>query len=49
VALLLLAVSTYLVQAVRSPNRSIQMLNESGNRIEIYWVHPTTKEGKLMS
>lgn len=48
-ALLLLAMSACLVQAARSLKRSIQMLNESGNRIEIYWVHPQTKESKLMS
>lgn len=33
----------------KSTTRGITILNESGSRVEIYWVHPTTREGSLMS
>lgn len=45
----LLLIMTALVSAARSPNRSIQMLNDSGSKIDVYWIHPTTKERKIMS
>ena len=32
-----------------SLSRSITILNESGSRIEVYWIHPETGEGTLMS
>ncbi|EEC50968.1 predicted protein [Phaeodactylum tricornutum CCAP 1055/1] len=33
----------------RSVNRSIQIVNESASKIEIFWVHPETREPSLMS
>ena len=32
-----------------STSRSIKILNESGSRVEVYWIHPQTREGTLMS
>ena len=29
--------------------RNIKIVNESGGRIEVYWIHPQTREGSLMS
>lgn len=46
---LLLTTAAIVGYAARSPNRSIQMLNDSGSRIEVYWVHPDTAERRLMS
>ncbi|KAG7350667.1 prolyl 4-hydroxylase alpha subunit [Nitzschia inconspicua] len=33
----------------KSTSRAIQIINESGSRLEVYWVHPQTREGSLMS
>jgi hypothetical protein len=48
-ALALLATAAIVGYAARSPNRNIQMLNDSGSRIEVYWVHPDSGERRLMS
>jgi hypothetical protein len=29
--------------------RNIKIINESGSRVEIYWIHPQTREASLMS
>lgn len=46
---LLLAMVTAVGSAARPPDRSIQMHNDSGSRIEVYWVHPSSGERRLMS
>jgi hypothetical protein len=33
----------------KSTSRSIQILNESGSRLEVYWIQPQTRVGTLMS
>ena len=33
----------------RGVNRSIKFVNESGSKVEIYWVHPDTRDTVLMS
>lgn len=46
--LAIIAILLYTASA-RPPNRSIQMINESGSSFEVYWIHPTTRELSLMS
>ncbi|KAL3911204.1 MAG: hypothetical protein SGILL_007372, partial [Bacillariaceae sp.] len=31
----------------KSTSRNIKILNESGSKVEIYWIHPSTREGTL--
>jgi hypothetical protein len=45
----LLATAACVGQAARADKRSIQMLNDSGFKVEVYWIHPVTKEASLMS
>lgn len=45
----LLITAAYVGQAALLTKRSIQMVNESGSKIQVYWIHPTTREGSLMS
>jgi len=33
----------------KATERPIKILNESGSKVEIYWVHPHTRELSLMS
>ena len=33
----------------KNTSRGIKILNESGSRVEVYWIHPQTREGTLMS
>ena len=33
----------------KATQRPIQILNESGSTVEIYWIHPTTRELSIMS
>jgi len=33
----------------KSTSRGINIMNFSGSRVELYWVHPTTRQGSLMS
>ena len=33
----------------KATERPIKILNESGSRVEIYWIHPQTRELTLMS
>jgi hypothetical protein len=33
----------------KSTTRSIKIINESGSKVEVYWIHPQTREGSLMS
>ncbi|KAL7569271.1 hypothetical protein ACA910_016823 [Epithemia clementina (nom. ined.)] len=35
--------------AAQATGRKIQILNESKSRIEVYWIHPHTREASLMS
>ena len=45
---LLLAGAACIGQAARASNRNIRMLNDSGSKIEVFWISPTG-EGTLMS
>ena len=33
----------------KQTTRGIKILNESGSRVEVYWIHPTTRATSLMS
>jgi hypothetical protein len=33
----------------KSTSRAIKIMNHSGSRLEVYWIHPQTREGTLMS
>jgi hypothetical protein len=33
----------------KSTTRSIKVINESGSKVEVSWVHPQTREGYLMT
>ena len=46
---LVLATVAAVGYAARANNRNIQMLNDSGSKIEVFWVHPDTAERHLMS
>lgn len=46
---LILATVAAVGYAARAKNRSIHMLNDSGSKIEVYWVNPETAERHLMS
>jgi hypothetical protein len=46
---LVLATAAAVGYAARANNRNIQMINDSGSKIEVYWVHPDTAERHLMS
>jgi hypothetical protein len=54
---LLLSLSSWTVVVVggKAPatntqtGRSIKILNESGGKVEVYWVHPTSRKTSLMS
>jgi len=42
---LMLHTAPYLVSSkTKGPDRAIHIVNESGRRIDVYWVHPDTKE-----
>ena len=46
----LLGTTTTIANASDSPDaRSIQILNESGRRVDIHWIHPQTQEMVLQS
>lgn len=47
VLFVLLSVST--ADRKRGINRSIKIINDTGGKIEIYWIHPDTREPSLMS
>lgn len=50
--LALLAVNVVLAGApptTKATSRYIKILNESGSKVEIYWIHPQTREVTLMS
>ena len=50
IVFLLLSIESANVAATsRSTSRHITILNNSGRTIEIYWIHPTTGEGVLMT
>ena len=38
-----------LLACSRNVDRSLRILNESGARVELYWVHPETRAASLMS
>lgn len=42
-------VNTKVEAAAASNGRKIQILNEGTSRIEVYWIHPTTRQASLMS
>jgi 2OG-Fe(II) oxygenase superfamily len=48
-ALLLIVVSGASQSSKRGTNRHIKFMNDSGSKIEVYWVHPDTRETVLMS
>jgi hypothetical protein len=33
----------------KSTERPIKIINESGGKVEVYWIHPQTGEGSLMT
>ena len=33
----------------KSTKRDIKIINESGSKVEVYWIHPNTRAGSLMS
>jgi hypothetical protein len=33
----------------KSTERNIKIMNESGSKVEVYWIHPQTREGSLMT
>ena len=33
----------------KSTKRSIKIINESGSKVEVYWIHPQTRAGSLMT
>lgn len=46
---LILATAAVVGYAARSQSRNIQMLNDSGSKIEVFWVQPDTGKRVLMS
>jgi len=49
ISLVLVSLITAGPATTKTTARDIKILNNSGSRVELYWVHPDTREGFLMS
>jgi 2OG-Fe(II) oxygenase superfamily len=49
ILLLLVVVTSAANAGMRGVNRHIKFMNDSGSKVEIYWVHPETRDTVLMS